>query len=238
MSLFLIIWYWRELLPTLILLVKRHLMWQQKPRRSLPHKSLSTELQRVYSRTLKKVALARREQTQRAFPHSNWQNREKGLQQRLTESLSQIHAILWWCYSVLILFFVMYVRFQPTVDHPGWWSSRQKHDCTQFLSQWILFAQCNHHFHFSHNCFAPISTLLNIKVLKRFFKRCHKITIFGSTKNHSVKGYLKNHLFLLFIIWRTFIHRKQPFVKQKGSSDVKGSSWNHLDKKVLLSMAS
>ncbi len=38
----------------------------------------------------------------------------------------------------------------------------------------------------------------------------------------------------LFIIWRTFFHHKEPFVKQKGSSDVKGSLWNHLDKKVLL----
>uniref|UniRef100_A0A673JLE0 Ig-like domain-containing protein n=1 Tax=Sinocyclocheilus rhinocerous TaxID=307959 RepID=A0A673JLE0_9TELE len=32
----------------------------------------------------------------------------------------------------------------------------------------------------------------------------------------------------------TFFHHKEPFVKQKGSSDVKGSLWNHLDKKVLL----
>ncbi len=30
------------------------------------------------------------------------------------------------------------------------------------------------------------------------------------------------------------LHHKEPFVKQKGSSDVKGSLWNHLDKKVLL----
>ncbi len=38
----------------------------------------------------------------------------------------------------------------------------------------------------------------------------------------------------LFIIWRTFFHHKEPFVKQNGSSDVKGSLWNNLDKKVLL----
>ncbi len=38
----------------------------------------------------------------------------------------------------------------------------------------------------------------------------------------------------LFIIWRTFFHHKEPFVKQKGASDVKSSLWNHLDKKVLL----
>ncbi len=37
----------------------------------------------------------------------------------------------------------------------------------------------------------------------------------------------------LFIIWRTFFHHKGPFVK-KVSSDVKGSLWNHWDKKVLL----
>ncbi len=28
-----------------------------------------------------------------------------------------------------------------------------------------------------------------------------------------------------------FWFHKEPFVKQKGSSDVKGSLWNHLDKK-------
>ncbi len=31
-----------------------------------------------------------------------------------------------------------------------------------------------------------------------------------------------------------FWYHKEPFVKQKGSSDVKGSLWNHLDKKCLL----
>ncbi len=41
-------------------------------------------------------------------------------------------------------------------------------------------------------------------------------------------------LAFLFIIWRTCFHHKEPFVKQKGSSDVKGSLWNHLDKKVIL----
>ncbi len=35
----------------------------------------------------------------------------------------------------------------------------------------------------------------------------------------------------LYIILRTFCHHKEPFVKQKRSSDVKGSLWNHLDKK-------
>lgn len=101
-SLFLVIWNWRELLPTQIHLVERCLMWQQKLRRSLTQKSLSTELQRVYSRTHPKVVLARWGQSQWAFPHSHWQNRKKGLQQRLKENLHQIHAILRWCYSVLI----------------------------------------------------------------------------------------------------------------------------------------
>ncbi len=36
----------------------------------------------------------------------------------------------------------------------------------------------------------------------------------------------------LFIIWRTFFHHKDPFVKQKGSSDVKDSLWN-LGKKLF-----
>ncbi len=52
-------------------------------------------------------------------------------------------------------------------------------------------------------------------------------TIFGSTKNHSVKGSLKNISSLPFIIWRTFFNHKEPLVKQKY---VKGSLWNYLDK--------
>ncbi len=40
--------------------------------------------------------------------------------------------------------------------------------------------------------------------------------------------------FLPLLIWRTFFHHKEYFVKQKGSSDVKGSLWNHLDKKDCL----
>ncbi len=35
----------------------------------------------------------------------------------------------------------------------------------------------------------------------------------------------------LCIIWRTFFHHKEPLVKQKGSSGVKGSLGSHLDKK-------
>ncbi len=43
----------------------------------------------------------------------------------------------------------------------------------------------------------------------------------------------ESSLAYLLIIWRTIFHHKDPFVKQKGSSDVKGSLWNHLDKKIL-----
>ncbi len=35
------------------------------------------------------------------------------------------------------------------------------------------------------------------------------------------------------MIWWTFFHHKEPFVKQKASSDVKVSLWNHLNKKQL-----
>ncbi len=44
----------------------------------------------------------------------------------------------------------------------------------------------------------------------------------------------RTSLSYLFIIWRSFFHHKEAFVKQKGSSDVKDSLWKHLDKKVLL----
>ncbi len=46
-------------------------------------------------------------------------------------------------------------------------------------------------------------------------QRCHRITIFGSTKKHSVKGSLKKHLFLTFYIWRTFFHHKEPLWNRK-----------------------
>ncbi len=52
-------------------------------------------------------------------------------------------------------------------------------------------------------------------------------------KNIQSRFFKEPSLANLSIIWRTF-HYKEPFVKQKGSSDVKGSLWNHLDKKVLL----
>ncbi len=50
----------------------------------------------------------------------------------------------------------------------------------------------------------------------------------------SQRFFKESSLPYLFIIWRTFFHHKKPFVKQKGSSDVKGSLWNHWDRKVLL----
>ncbi len=59
-------------------------------------------------------------------------------------------------------------------------------------------------------------TLKNKRCFKRFFKRCHLRTVFGSTKNHSFKGTssslpfnnLKNHV--------------SPLLWNKGSSNVKG----------------
>ncbi len=52
-------------------------------------------------------------------------------------------------------------------------------------------------------------------------------------KNHFWFHKEPSLFFNLFIIWRTFVCHKEPFEKQKGSSDVKGSLWNQLDKKVL-----
>ncbi len=47
----------------------------------------------------------------------------------------------------------------------------------------------------------------------------------------SQKFYEEPSISYLFIIRRTFFHNKEPFVQQKSTSDVKGSLWNHLDKK-------
>ncbi len=62
-------------------------------------------------------------------------------------------------------------------------------------------------------------TLLNINVLQKAI--------------HS-NAFEEPTLSYLFIICRTIFLHKEPFVEQKGSSDVKWSLWNHLDKKVLL----
>ncbi len=58
---------------------------------------------------------------------------------------------------------------------------------------------------------------------------------FRKKKIQSIFFFKESSLSYLFIIWRTFFRHKEPFVKQKGYSDVKGSFWNHLgQKKVLL----
>ncbi len=49
--------------------------------------------------------------------------------------------------------------------------------------------------------------------------------MFGSTKNIS---------FLPFYNLKNLFFTTKAFVKQKGYSEVKGTSWNHLDKKVIL----
>ncbi len=78
-------------------------------------------------------------------------------------------------------------------------------------------------------------TLLKIKVLKRFFTAMPQKNHFWFHKEPFSQRFFKEpSLSYLFIIWRTFFRHKEPFVKQKGSSDVKGSLWNYLDKKVLL----
>ncbi len=74
------------------------------------------------------------------------------------------------------------------------------------------------------------TTLLKIKVLQKVLQVMPYKNNFCSTKNHSVKI----SFLTFFIIWRTFFHHKYNFVKQKDSSDVKVSLWNHLDKKVFL----
>ncbi len=103
-SLFLIIWNWRELLPTQNL-VKRHLMWQQKPRRRLTQKSLSTELQRVYSRTLPKVVLARREQTKEHFHTATDRTGKKVCNSVWRRTSIRYMLFCFNCYSYLIYVF-------------------------------------------------------------------------------------------------------------------------------------
>ncbi len=69
--------------------------------------------------------------------------------------------------------------------------------------------------------------------IKRFFTAMPYKNHFWFHKPFSQRFFKDPSLSFLFIIWRTFFHHKEPFVKQKGSSDVKGSLWNHLDKNVL-----
>ncbi len=67
------------------------------------------------------------------------------------------------------------------------------------------------------------------RVHRNYLKRCDTAFVKLSLKGSLKKTSLSN----LCIIWRTFFHNKEPFVKQKCSSDVKGSLWNNLDKKRL-----
>ncbi len=78
-------------------------------------------------------------------------------------------------------------------------------------------------------------TILKIKVLKKvLYSDAIEETVLDHKEPFSQKFSQKPSLPYTFIIWRNVFYQKQPFVKQKGSSDVKGSLWNHLDRKVLL----
>ncbi len=80
-----------------------------------------------------------------------------------------------------------------------------------------------------------LSTLLKIKLLqKNVFERLTIDHFWFHKEPFSQSFFKKTSLPYLFIIWRTFFHHKEPFVKQKGSSHVKGSLRNHLDKNVIL----
>lgn len=65
--------------------------------------------------------------------------------------------------NVLMLFcfncYSFHLFVQPAMDHPGWWRSGQKHDYTEFLSQRILFAQCNGHFYICSSYKMCVKTL-------------------------------------------------------------------------------
>uniref|UniRef100_A0A672KZF3 5'-AMP-activated protein kinase subunit gamma-1 n=1 Tax=Sinocyclocheilus grahami TaxID=75366 RepID=A0A672KZF3_SINGR len=53
-------------------------------------------------------------------------------------------------------------------------------------------------------------TLKNKGASKGSSQRCHRRTIFGSTKKHSVKGSLKNHLFLNFLFGFSLSFKPDP----------------------------
>jgi len=79
-----------------------------------------------------------------------------------------------------------------------------------------------------------VNILLKIKVLRKVL-HSDAIEVPFLVPQRTIQSKVKDpSLPYLFIIRRTVFHHKEPFVKQKGSSDVKGSFWNHLDKKVLL----
>ncbi len=94
-----------------------------------------------------------------------------------------------------------------------------QHKLTKWM-KWLVFGQ---------------TTLLKIKVLQKVLQAMPQKNHFWFHKEPFSQRFFKEpYLPYLFIIWRTFFHHKEPFVKQKGSSDVKSSLWNHLDKKVIL----
>ncbi len=87
----------------------------------------------------------------------------------------------------------------------------------------------------SHVGNAVSHTLKNKGASKGSSQRCNRRTIFGSTKNHSVKGSLNNHLCFTFLYFEEpSFTTKNLLWNRKVPSDVKGSLWNHLDKKVLI----
>ncbi len=70
--------------------------------------------------------------------------------------------------------------------------------------------------------------------LESFSQWCYRRTIFDSTKNHSVKGSLKNRLFLTFIIWRTLFTSKNLLWNRKHLQMLKVFYRTIYTKKVLL----
>ncbi len=71
---------------------------------------------------------------------------------------------------------------------------------------------------------------INCELVKNVFKYV-TVQIGWDAKPFSQRFFKKTYLPYLLIIRITFFSHKQPFVKQKCSSDVKGSLWN---KKVIL----
>ncbi len=55
---------------------------------------------------------------------------------------------------------------------------------------------------------------------------CHYLLIQNQIPNQGIFYLDMFYISYLFIIWITFFFHKEPFVKQKGSLDLKGSSWN------------
>ncbi len=82
--------------------------------------------------------------------------------------------------------------------------------------------------------FICIYTLLKIKVLQKILHSDAIEEPFLVPQRTIKSKVIQTTISILpFIIWRTFFHHTEPFVKQKGSSDVKGFLWNHLDKRLF-----